>query len=58
MNETEIDEVDLLLLDLCELLIGHRLSAVQAVEITSQRIAELYGEMQREATHDAPSMIQ
>lgn len=58
MTETEIDEVDLLLLDLCELLVAYRLSAAQAVEITSQRIAELYGEMQREATHEAPARIQ
>lgn len=58
MTETEIDEVDLLLLDLCELLIAYRLSASQAVEITSQRISELYGEMQREITHPAPSALQ
>lgn len=46
MTETETDEADLIICDLIALLKAYRLSAKCAVEMTTERMLELYAEVE------------
>lgn len=58
MKETEIDEVDLLMMDIIALLKGYGIKLSVGKQILDERLPELWPEVDPAPTHDAPHALQ